>query len=185
MKQLVIGSLLAAVAAFVFGAAYWMGPAGRLAMSQVPDDDAAQAAIASAFPESGSYVLPQRMDAPDQAAWEERHQRGPLAVIHVQAEGAPVMRPGVLLRGFLHSLAVAFLLAFFMLLMRRALPSYRSRVVFAALVGLLAMLQGEVSDHVWWLHSSAWSATVGVYTVLVFTVMGLVLAAFVKPRQAA
>lgn len=183
MMKLVIGSLVAALAVFAFGAAYWMSPLGSMAFAKNPNDDATQAALAGVLPATGSYVIPQDMESPDQAAWEARHEKGPLAVVHFSAEGMPPMMPGTLLRGFLHSFTVALLLGLLLRLMGASVTTYRGRLLLVALIGLIAAIYGQVGAHVWWLHSTAFTATVAVYDVLAFVIFGAILAAFVKPEQ--
>jgi hypothetical protein len=182
MKSFAIGGLLAGLALFLFGAVYWMSPVGMLALAEAPPDSVSQAALDEAFPATGSYFVPGQDH--DREAWTAAHERGPIAVVHLRKEGLSPMSPTLLLRGLLHALASAFVLAFLMALVVRALPSYRSRLLFAGVVGLLASIFTNAGAAIWWYHSSSWTLVLGVYDVLAYLVMGAVLGAFVRPRPA-
>jgi hypothetical protein len=58
-------------------------------------------------------------------------------------------------------------------------------VSFCALVGVVGSALIDYSDPIWWHHPWAWHIACSIYSVLVFTVSGLVLAAYVKPAVTA
>ena len=58
MRKLIAGSLLAAVAMFIFGAVYWSSPVLQAGARDVADDAAAQSILRQAFPETGLYWVP-------------------------------------------------------------------------------------------------------------------------------
>ena len=180
MLKLVTSSLLAALALFFFGFVYWtVSPAGHAAMRMADDDAAVQAALSSVLTESGSYHVPGHGE--DEEAMAASYEAGPLAVIHFQAEGRPMMQASTFVQALLHSFASALLLGFLMKLVLGSLPTYPCRLGFAAVVGGLCTLFAEGGAHIWWLHSGPYTLAVGLYDLLAFVVMGAILAAFIKP----
>lgn len=180
MKKVVVGSLLAAVAMFVWGAAYWMNPLPYAAAQRSADDRAAGQVLLQHFPNSGTYILPGLHHEPQTLA--ELHQRGPIAVIHLQRRGRPMMAASVFISGFLHYWITTLLIA---LLLSRALPAlarYWTRVGFVAVAGLAAAFFTNVGHSIWWYQPWGWSLVTGIYDVTAWVVAGLVLAAYVKPE---
>jgi len=183
MKQLLLGSLLAAVALFIWGAIFWMSPISNSVLERARDDEAAGQALLEHFPESGTYVIPGERS--DEGTFTRLHQAGPIATIHVRREGAPAMNPQVFVKGFLHGLLTCFLLGLMMKMALPGLPTYGLRVGFATLAALTAAVFLELGEVVWWyqpwgLHlvNLVWSATAGL-------IAGLVLAYFLRPSPAA
>lgn len=182
MKQLLLGSLLAAVALFIWGAVFWMSPLPNIVLGQARDDEAAGRALLENFPESGTYVIPSEQH--DEATFTRLHEAGPIATIHVRREGAPAMAPQVFIYGFLHGLLACFLLGLLMKMALPGLPTYGLRVGFATLAALTAGVFLELGQVIWWSHPPAlhllnlvWSATAGL-------IAGLVLAYFLRPSGA-
>ncbi len=182
MKNLGIGIVLAAVAIFFWGFLYWgMNPLPSSSWKQTKDDVAAGKALLEHFPESGTYYLPGRYN--DEETWMKLHAAGPVAFIHLTArEGRPLHDWGIMIRGFLLYLVVVTLIALLLQKVSPALPSYADRVKFAALVGLAAAVMIDFGDVVWWYIPWEWKIHQAVYTVTTWTIAGLVLAKFVKPR---
>ncbi len=180
MKNLGIGIVLAAMAIFFWGFLYWgLNPLPASSWKQTKDDVAAGKALLEHFPESGTYYLPGTYN--DEETWEKLHAAGPVAFIHLTArEGRPAHDGGIMIRGFGLYLAVVSLIA--LILQRVALPSYWDRVKFTALVGLAAAVMIDIGDVVWWYIPWEWKIHQAVYTVTTWTIAGLVLAKFVKPR---
>jgi len=183
MKRLILGVVLAAVAWFIWGAVFWMGPWSSWAFSTVADDAAAGAALVETFGETGVYVVPGNTD--DQAAWTERHRAGPVALVHVQVEGVEPMSPGVFLHGFLHMLASTLLIALVLRVVLPCLPSYGGRVTFLLLVGVAAAVASNLAKPIWWYQSWSFHTVHAIFDVTSWLVVALVLAAFVKPEEPA
>lgn len=183
MKQLLLGSLLAAVALFIWGAIFWMSPIASSVLGHATDDEAAGRALLESFPESGTYVVPSEKN--DESTFTRLHEAGPIATIHVRREGAPAMAPQVFVYGFLHGLLTCFLLGLLMRMALPGLPTYGLRVGFATLAGLTAAVFLELGQVIWWLQpwglhllNLIWGATAAL-------IAGLVLAYFLRPAPAA
>lgn len=173
MKKLIIGSLLAAVAMFMFGFVYWVVlEVPTTALKSAPDTSAAQAALKSAFDESGAYFVP-GPDLPEDE-FASLHEAGPRAFVHYNAEGAPAMSGLVLTNGFVHNWITCFLLG--LLLLRTNTPTYASRVAFLALAGFTAALFIDYGAVIWFYASREFQLVNLVSNAGSWVVAGLVLA---------
>ena len=63
------------------------------------------------------------------------------------------------------------------------LPRYGSRVLFVVLLGLLTAVWSNWSDSVWFFHPWQHSLGITLERVVTALLIGLVLAAFVKPVE--
>lgn len=180
MKRL-LGILLAAVAVYFWGFAFW--GASSLPYSvweQTPDDKATQQALRDHFPTNGTYFVPGMNHPPEEL--ESLMQAGPAALVHItHRDGRPVMLPSVMTLGFLLWIVVAALLD--MLLRWTALPRYADRVKLATFVGLIAVVMMRLGDYVWWMITIEWKLVQSVHDVVAFGIFGLVLARFSAPRR--
>lgn len=177
MKKLLLGSFLAALAVFFFGAAFWMSPpAMKIFGSPDPHDPFAKC-LMEHLPASGAYIYP----GPGGTA-EERDasaRKGPQALIHFQREGMPLLDPTQLFRGFLVIWVTMSLLALLLQLAAPALPTYGSRVLLMMVTGLVVASNSDLGATVWWLHSAPFAATNALFNLISFTIAGLILAKFV------
>jgi hypothetical protein len=181
MKKYVLAPALAALAMFVFGAVYWMSPFPYKALSRVPDDAAAGAALAKIFPATGAYFVPGMYLADKQH--EELLKRGPTAEVHFIDHGMPLMDPMQLVQGYIHEFVVCLVLV---MLLEWAAPGFKRwicRAKFCAMIGLLQALC-DYGYSVWWYHSIAWETSQAVYDFLALVVVGLVLGKLLTPKPA-
>lgn len=176
------GSLLAAIAMFLWGFAFWTSPLGKLAMAQGPDPERAQAALAELFPADGAYFVPEPPEEEASATWIERHRRGPLALVFVRHAGADPMSPLTFLNGFLHLLITCVLIAWLLGKVATALPSYGARAGFVVLAGFAAAFWGHAGDPVWFYNPWRYHLLAMAYDVVAWSLAGLLLARFVRPR---
>jgi hypothetical protein len=179
MKRLLLGSLLAALVMFIWGFLFWAVPWPNPAIHTMGAD--AEAAVAEALrrqiPETGTYVIPNPQTT-DPQTYTARHEAGPVAMLFVQADGFAPMRPGVFVGGFVHMLAVAFLLGLILRIAAPVAPTYGKRVLFVLLLGLTAALWSEIGEPIWWAHPWAYHLTVFVSDVTTWGLAGLILARF-------
>ena len=181
MKGLAIGSVLAAIAMFLWGFLYF-GPLNGLgAVSSGAGTTALQETLESSIPESGTYVIPDMsLYLNDADRFATTHEAGPRAMLHVQKSGAPVMDPKVMIVGFIHMLVVAFILGVVLQMVLPALPTYGGKIVFLAILGLLAGLWVNFGQVVWWAHPVKYHLLNSVYHVVSFAIAGAILGKFVK-----
>jgi hypothetical protein len=173
VKNLIIGSFVAAIAMFVWGFVFWV-PSGipQGALRSAPDVPAAQAALASAFPESGAYFVPDDSLPPEEFA--ALHEAGPLAFVHYRAEGAPPMDPGVLVSGFLHNWLTCLLLGW--LLMQTRAGTFVSRVAFLTVAGVAASLFIDYGAVIWFYADRSFQLVNMFSNVGSWLIAGIVLA---------
>jgi hypothetical protein len=180
MKQLIVGSLLAAVAVFIFGAVYWSSPVMSVGAREVADDEAAQLILRETFPETGVYWVPgMNLYAQDAERFNTLHEAGPIAMINIVQDPGPPMAPSTFVAGFLHEWIVCFLIGLLLLRVAPALPSYGSRVGFVTLAGFVMAVFVDFGAVIWWRMPVALELVDGVYNVVAWLLAGLVMARFV------
>lgn len=179
MKNLVIGSVVAAVALFFWGFLFWaVSPLPYRVMKPVSDMPALQQALRAALPESGVYLFPH----PSQASEEEMGKKmaeGAFGRVIFVREGT-TMGGGTFGLGFLHYLVTTFLLA--MLLRASGGGTYGARLGIVTLAGLAAAIYVDFTKAIWMFDP--WGAHVldFVYDLSSFAIAGLILAKFVPPE---
>jgi len=182
MKTLTLGSFLAALAMFVFGAAFWICPLPyRVAGTPSLGDEALGRLLKDALPKDGLYLVPGVQGKPEEI--QSRYRQGPVATIHYHSGGVEPMSPPMLVRGFLLGWATTGLLA--LLLRLGGNTSYWSRVLQVAAAGAAAALYLRIGDGIWWYQPWPWLVLTAGYDLAVFTLAGLVLAKFVRPAAVA
>jgi len=184
MKPLFVGSLLAAVAMFIFGAVYWSSPVVSLGAREVADDAAAQVILKETFPETGIYWIPgMSLYARDAERYNALHEAGPVAMINIVHEPGPPMAPATFIAGFLHEWVVCFLIGFLLLKVAPALPSYGSRVGFVTLAGVVMAVFVDLGAVIWWRMPLALQLADGLYNVVAWLLAALVMARFVPDNS--
>jgi hypothetical protein len=181
MKRILLGSLIAGAAVFVWGFLFW-GVSGLpdSALSRTTDDAAAGQALLNYFPETGSYYLPGPHNDADQL--KALHESGPIAFVYFNREGKPLMSPILMLYGFMHGVLIAVLVGIALGMLGNALPTYGDRVKLVALFGLGSSIWIPLSDSIWWYFPLPWQLwkLAGEFTS--WLVLGLVLAYFVRAK---
>ncbi len=174
-----VAVVLAGAAMFFWGFLYW----GTTSLPYTPwlksaDDMAAGAALKQHFPQSGTYFVPARRD--DTKAMTKLAQQGPVAMVHIVPGGDTMPNPMRMGMGFVLCVAAAACLAMVLRLSARGLPTYASRVMVAALVGLTAAVLVDLGDAIWWYAALEWKLVQAFYDLTTCMAAGLVLAAFVR-----
>lgn len=185
MKKHVLAPALAALATFIFGFIYW-GLPPHLAykgLGSVPDVSETALAVGKLFPATGAYLLPSPLDGDEKA--NALAARGPMVEVHLIKEPFTSADMGKCMAlGFLHMFVIALLLSFILCGLDKSFVRWTCRVKFCAAIGLLVATCG-LGDAIWWHHALGWTIARSTYDFLVFVVIGLVLAKFVTPKEAA
>jgi hypothetical protein len=185
VKRALVGVLLATLAMYFFGFLFWGATTLPYRTWKIaPDDEAAQRALLTHFPESGTYHVP-APTAHDEKRRRELFERGPVGFVHIDRDGRPMEDPAILIGGFVLNLVVVALLALILWRVLPALPTYRSRVGFLALLGLTAAIMIDGGSAIWWGLAWQWKVVQGLYDVGAWIVAGLVLAKFIRPATPA
>jgi hypothetical protein len=180
MKKLFVGSLLAAVAMFIFGAVYWSSSIMSAGAREVTDDAAAQVMLREMFPETGIYWIPgMSLYAEDPESYTALHEAGPVAMINILHDPGQPMAPRTFAAGFLHEWVVCFLIGLLLLRAAPALPSYGSRVGFITMAGFVMAVFVDLGAVIWWHMPLALQLADGLYNVIAWLLAGLVMARFV------
>jgi len=178
MIKLLLGSFLASVAVFLFGAAYWMsGPTMKL-FAAPNQPEAFGKSLLEHLPLSGVYVYPPALGT--EAQHDAASRQGPIALIHYHREGMPAMDPTMLVRGFLVIWVTFSFVALLLQLTVPALPTYGSRVLVVVVTGLIVAANSDLGATVWWHHAPQFAGASALYNVLAFLIGGLILAKFVR-----
>ena len=175
MKSIILGSFLAALAFFVWGAVFYTitGAPSRV-LKSTPTDVGPM--LNEAFPESGTYFVPGMGNMTEAQALMKR---GPVATVHIHREGLTPMAPGLMAAGFFHGWAYALLLAALLKQICKK-SGYGARVGFVTLAGFTGAFCARLGDTIWWHKSIDWQLTETLYMTMGALVIGLVLAKFIK-----
>jgi len=185
MNKYILGSFLAALAFFIWGFLYWaISPLPKKFIQTNPDEAAARTMLKQLFPTDGTYFIPNWSD--DVEKMNDAHMAGPVATVHIKNAGADPMPPSFFVMGIVHSWVSTLLLTF---LLVRASPAvlsgYWRRVRFVTLVGVAIAVISDFSFAIYW--GNPWPIYLfnASFVITAMFVVGLVLAKFVKPADAA
>lgn len=178
MKNVVIGSLVAAVIVFAFQAMSWMVlPIHENTLKYTARQDAILSALES-LPEDGVYAVPNLPpgSTQEQHTAFEQNMVGKSSAIVTYRKSYGGMMSSQFVYGFILDLIAAFTLAYVMWTAREKLPGFGSRLALAiAFAGFTIVqtslmmanwwgtpahfLSGEIIDHlIGWLLGGAWLA---------------------------
>ena len=181
MKRLLIGSVLASLAVFLWGWMFWNGPLTSAVYTEILDQDTVANDLLAQLRSTGVYFLP--YDPHDWQDTMERQRRGPVATIHFRREGVEPQSPGILVRGFLHVLISVVILAFALRMAASALPRYADRMRFTALLALAAAVFANLDQPIWWHQTWGFHLVNAFYDFSAWLIAGLFLAAFIQPAE--
>jgi hypothetical protein len=181
VKNIITGSILAAVAMFLWGFVFFGTPVGGATYSKLTlDQESALAAVLNdSVPADGAYILPGPFNGSEEN-FAQRMEAGPLATVHFRRAGAPAMDPSVMIKGLLHMLATAALLAFILHHFGKGLTSYRSRFGLVASIGVASALWVDIAQPIWWHHSWQHHLMIAFYDVVGIAIAAAILARFVR-----
>lgn len=181
MKQIFLGSFLAALAMFIWGFLFWATPISSGAFQETSNYEEIGEALRDVLPQDGSYHVPW-YGAGDEEMMR-LHEAGPLATIHFRSAGAPMGSPGVMIWGFVHMFITALMLAMLLRMALPALSTYGQRVGLIVLAGVVASFWTEISAPIWWYHPWSFALTNMFYSIISFALAGLVLARFIGKAE--
>jgi hypothetical protein len=166
--RMILGWLLAAVAMFAVGFAFYSTPLSETAVSKASDATGAQIQAAlRGLPHDGFYAIPNPLTAADAAGM----MQGPVAFVHVRLAGRPVFEPLTLAKGTAHYLLVAALLGAVLGGVQR-----RARTGVAFGMAAVAVLFIHFGGPIWWNYNWQTAAFFAVADFASLAVGGLVMA---------
>lgn len=180
MGRLALGVVIAAIALWGWGFLYWgVNPLPYASWSVTADDAAAQAALRTHFPESGTYFVPSRSH--DAATQQRLLDAGPWGFVEISYAKRSPVEPLTFVYGLLVNLLFAAALALLMYRVRGSARTYSGRLGVPLWCGIASVLLFEGDDIVWWGLAANWQMHQAIYHFVGFLVAGAVLAAFIKP----
>jgi hypothetical protein len=187
MRKFILGSVAAAAVGFIVGIAWWQLPIAMPLLTKSterPHDTTSVApALLAQFQTSGTYLIPDPSLGRKECL--ERVKTGPLATVHIHREGIVPYAPGGMALGALLTLAFSVLIAALLQVALPRLDSYWRRVGFVTLAGLASGFYWLLNDTVGSGGSWAFFCLTLVLGIAHWCIIGLVLAAFIKPRAPA
>jgi hypothetical protein len=139
------------------------------------------------LPTTGVYFIPQpatELSTEEQKTKiQKRHRQGPLVRIFYTAGGGDL--PGsapILVRGLVHSVAVAFLMSLILAVASPSLPTFTQRLGLVFLTSALAAVWLGLNEAIWFYHPWKFEMYQAAYVLVGGLLMGVVMAAIIKTR---
>jgi hypothetical protein len=180
-KRILIAGILGGVALFFWGGlSHMVLGLGETGIQYLPQQAPVMQALQASVPQSGFYYFPQA-DASGKPPAEQ--VGGPHGFLIYHPTGASAMMTGQLVNECILNIVQA-LIAAFLLSLASGLTGYVSRVGFVALIGVLTGMATNIEYWNWYGFPANYTAGIVADKVIGFLVVGLVVAAFVKPAGA-
>jgi hypothetical protein len=174
-----LGILLAFIAIFVWGAAFWMNPLPNRLFQETGADEEFQALMKENLPGDGLYMVPS--SHLEKEEMDRLYARGPIAMIFYYSGGMSGMSVSAMISSAVHDLLSVLFLALLMYMVRGSLATYGSRVFFAGLAGFGMAFFSNLTNAIWFFCPWGFALTGLLYDVTIWIVAALVLGAFIKP----
>jgi hypothetical protein len=190
-KRLALGTLLGGIVLFVWSAIAWIFiPWPGDPLRTFTNEEAVAQAVTANAPRSGNYLLPnepkrapgmteEQYKAAGQTAMDKM-SRGPMIFASVRLE--PMNSNRALLIQLLTQLGMALIASF--LLLQTGRLSYKRRVLFVTLIGVIIFAGGHVDEWNWWSFSNAYMLMQFGAIVIGWLLASLFIAAVVRGRRA-
>jgi len=182
--RIVAGIVVAAIVLWVWGFIVWGFGPYQTAIWQAPSDaPAAGEVLKEHFPSNGVWFVPPNTGDTEQMS--AAYEAGPVAFVHMmKVDGRPMMDASIMAKGFVHNLLVILCLAGLLLMLKKALPTWGSRVLFGLVAGFTAAFLIDGGAVVWWQYDLVWKLYMGIYDVSVYVIVCAVLGAFIPKGDA-
>ncbi|MBM81202.1 MAG: hypothetical protein CMJ78_11495 [Planctomycetaceae bacterium] len=185
MKRILLSGFLGGIAYFIWGNLAWMVvPLHMPTISMLPNEADVSENLKNL--ESGVYVAPWSSNEEDwndpESDWSKRHASGPLYTIYIQHEGEDAMPASMMINGFIIDFLAATLAACLLSSAIAGNPlSYMQRVGFVLGMGIFVALLSHLAYWNWMHFELRYTIGFVIDVVVGCTLMGLVVAAIVKP----
>jgi hypothetical protein len=182
MTRTLFGGVLGGLALYLVGLLFWGTPLSELAFSAVDDsrNAALQSALAQQLTETGTgtYVIP----------WPATGQgtvlfgRGPIATIHFNTSGFPVVDSNALIAGLILALVTGTIVAAAMAIVGERVFSFAERARVAILFALAASLYIHIGQPIFNHYGWGYFLYLFASDFIGLSVAGLVIARWFLPR---
>ncbi len=178
-KAILLGALSGAVIAFVWSCISWMVlPWYTSTFGSFKNPEVVAQVIRENAPEEGIYMLPNFCDDPEYCKrWEGEYRRGPLMFSAITPGGKNPNMTGNMVIHFI-TVFVASGLISVLLTMFRPNSTYRQRVAFSFVVGIIVAWLMVVPGWNWWNFSARFSFVEFFDVIITWTLAGLGIAKF-------
>ena len=140
MVRILIGSIVGGLAQWIVGAIFWGTPLSKLAFHVAPDPANANVQLALAQnlapTGTGTYYVPW----PDSAEGTILHGKGPVALIHFNMSGFPLMSGTALIEGLILSIVSILLIGLALHAIGSRVQDFASRAKLVILFAVAATL---------------------------------------------
>ena len=176
-SRILLGGLAAGIAFFMWGFLYWAAsPLSKTIIPPAPGGEAVITALQAAGAPSGAYIAPSREEMEKQENWNKPY----ISILIFRTEHG-VSMPVAICRGLGISILLGLLLAGFASCMAPRGRGFGGKVMFCVMMGLIFAFAGPLVDWNWFSWPNNLLLFRFVDVVGGFAVMGLVIAAIVKP----
>jgi hypothetical protein len=178
-KKILLAAMVGGVALFFWGfVSHMLTPLGTTGIQTLPQEQAVMDSLKASVPHSGLYFFP-GMQAGQTLPPEQ--VGGPWGIMVFHPTGATTLMTGQLVNEFILNVVQA-LIAAYLLSLIPGLTGYISRVGFVFALGVFGALATNVEYWNWYGFPLTYTIATIADDVIGFLVVGLVVAAFVKPR---
>lgn len=182
MAKTLLGGVLAGVALYLVGFLFWGTPLSQLAFNKLSDPQVAVAhqALAQTLTPTGTgaYLIP----APDTAGGSVLYGKGPVAMVHFNSSGFPVVDSGALGAGLVLALVTGLLIAFALGTVATRVPDFYSRARLVILFALAITLYTEIGQPIFNHFGFGYWIYLFIGDFVGLTVAGLIVARWFLPR---
>jgi len=186
MVRILIGSLVGGLAQWIVGALFWGTPLARIAFHVA--DDTANAGVQQALAQyltptgTGTYYVPW----PDSAQGTVLHGKGPVALIHFNISGFPLMSGTALIEGLVLSIVSILLIGLALHAVGDRVQDFASRARLVVLFAVAATLYFTIGQPVFNYYMPwGYFLYLALSQVLGLVAGGLVLVRWFMPKSAA
>jgi hypothetical protein len=182
MVRTLIGGVVAGVALYLIGFIFWGTPLSQLAFKRLeqPQSAALQQALAETLTMSGTgtYSIP----ATGTATGDMAFARGPVATVHFNTSGFPVVDGGALGSGFILAIVTGLIIALAMGAVGSRITDFASRARIAVLFALAATLYIEIGQPIFNHFGQGYWIYLFISDFVGLSVAGLIIARWFLPR---
>ncbi len=189
MARVAIATALGGLALFVWGFVFWAILPYPRRIIQTPTNAPEFAELLRQHaPNDGAYAIPGMPPEGDRSSeeledWTARRRQGPIGFFFYAARGMADDTPQLMILGLTLNLLTAFFSAW--LLFAAGMRSYYARVAFVVGLGVITALTTHLKQANWFYFPREYTQLMCADVLIGSFILGLVLAAIVKPARVA
>src|SRR5260221_391526 len=176
MTKILLGGILGGFALFIWGGfshmAFGLGSVGMQNIQRPVYDS-----MKTSIPQTGFYFFP---ESDMKGTIKDEYKGGPTGILIYKSTGAGASMTGQLINETILNIIQA-LIAAYLLSLTTKLVRYPQRVGFVFTLGILSAIATNIEYWIWYGFPSSYTMAAMVDKLIGFMVVGLVVAAFVKP----